>query len=93
MKFEEYDTALKAARDLFTKKNRDYNTTVKLEDYFPLGDASYVQMLHVKMLRLTSLIQTEDITPNFESLADTCLDMINYAAFYYAFLTGPNDNV
>lgn len=89
MKFEQYDAALKAARDLFTKKNQDYNSAVKLEDYFPLGDASYVQMLHVKMLRLRSLVEADpDTAPNFESLADTCLDMINYAAFYYAFLVG-----
>lgn len=70
---------------LVLKKHEDYNKGMKLEDYFPFGDASYVQMLHVKQCRLLSLVST-DTAENFESRKDTVLDLINYAVFYLAYL-------
>lgn len=63
------------------KKHQDYNTNQQLADYFPFGDKSYVQMLHVKAKRLVSLASS-DIPPNFESARDSVLDLINYAVFY-----------
>jgi hypothetical protein len=65
---------------LVTKKDEDYNTGIRRDDYFPLGLQSYAQMVHVKALRLVVLA----LTPrplNFESARDTCLDLINYASF------------
>lgn len=70
---------------LVQKKHQDYNKGLELEQYFPFGDASYVQMLHVKQCRLLSLVST-NTTENFESKKDTILDLINYAVFYLAYL-------
>ncbi len=62
------------------QKSFDYQNTVDREDYFPFGLLSYVQMIHIKTTRLRSLAQT-DKRPNFESLRDTLLDMMNYCNF------------
>lgn len=70
---------------LVLKKHQDYSKGLELEQYFPFGDASYVQMLHVKQCRLLSLVST-NTTENFESKKDTVLDLINYAVFYLAYL-------
>jgi len=70
---------------LVLKKHQDYNKGLELDQYFPFGDASYVQMLHVKQCRLLSLVST-NTTENFESKKDTILDLINYAVFYLAYL-------
>ena len=70
---------------LVQKKHQDYNKGLELDQYFPFGDASYVQMLHVKQCRLLSLVST-NATENFESKKDTVLDLINYAVFYLAYL-------
>ena len=70
---------------LVQKKHQDYNKGLELDQYFPFGDASYVQMLHVKQCRLLSLVST-NTTENFESKKDTILDLINYAVFYLAYL-------
>ena len=75
---------------LVLKKHEDYNKGMKLEDYFPFGDASYVQMLHVKQCRLLSLVST-DTAENFESRKDTVLDLINYAVFYLDYLEKSNE--
>lgn len=66
------------------KKHEDYNSLVKLEQYFPFGDKSYVQMLHVKTLRLVSL--ADNPKPNFESAKDSVLDLINYSVFYLDYM-------
>lgn len=70
---------------LVQKKHEDYNKGLQLAEYFPFGDASYVQMLHVKQCRLLSLVSTDSME-NFESKKDTVLDLINYAVFYLAYL-------
>ena len=73
------------AMELATRKSQDYQSSfVKLESYFPFADKSYIQMLNVKVLRLISL--AEGKTPNFESMQDTVLDLINYAVFYLDYL-------
>jgi hypothetical protein len=69
---------------MVAKKGEDYNTGPKLEDYFPFGDKSYIQMIHLKALRLVSL--ADNPTPNFEGKKDTVYDLLNYCAFYLAFL-------
>lgn len=72
--------------DLVDKKNRDYQGKfVQLEEYFPFGSKSYVQMIWVKALRLRSLSQ-ESKVPQFESLEDTCNDIIAYAVFMKDYL-------
>lgn len=67
---------------LHKAKSNDYGDE---RVYFPLGHASYTQMLHVKATRLVALQQSNQ-EPNFESIKDTVLDMLNYSFFYLAFL-------
>lgn len=74
----------KEVTEIAIKKSQDYNngngTPTSRAVYFPFGLLSYAQMLHTKSQRLNSLAQ-RDVTPNNESVRDTLLDMINYAAF------------
>lgn len=83
--------ALAEAALLCIKKSEDYNHgqaqdphTVDRTGYFPLGTASYAQMLHTKSERFLSLTRKtmHGQIPNFEGLTDTALDIINYAGFY-----------
>lgn len=70
---------------LYLKKSADYNSGSKhyLSNYFPFGTASYAQMIHTKSMRIIAVAEKElnQKTANFESLQDSALDMINYAAF------------
>ena len=86
--------ALARAALLCARKSEDYNQGMGHEDihsvdrsaYFPFGPLSYAQMLHTKALRFDSIVLkvTADGVPAFEGLADTALDIINYAGFYLA---------
>lgn len=77
------------AVSLLEKKGEDYNSTVKREDYFPHGLLSYHQMLHVKVTRLQSLIQSGE-DANFESIKDTLQDLLNYTVMTLSYLE-PDD--
>jgi len=70
--------------ELRAKKGADYNSSVKLRDYFPMGHASYFQMMHLKTKRAESLIEViqQGGEPNFEGLRDTLLDALNYITFW-----------
>ena len=81
----EFDKVVAPIRELIAKKGEDYNTKVKLGDYFPFGDVSYVQMIHLKATRLRSLIEKEG-PPNFDSVKDTLQDLIAYTTFYLHWL-------
>lgn len=71
---------LEEVMTLFAKKNATYNGGATLESYFPFGLKSYAQMLHVKSQRVVS-IAAQGTVPNFESVRDSALDIINYAVF------------
>ena len=71
---------LKEAAALASRKAKDYNEGPTRDDYFPFGQYSYTQMIHIKALRLQSLTLQEG-EANFEGIRDTLLDIINYAAF------------
>lgn len=71
---------------LVDKKSQDYNTGPTLEQYFPFGDASYIQMIHLKALRLVATAPKGNSAINFESKKDSTLDLINYCVFYLAHL-------
>lgn len=76
---------LKDAAELKQRKMNDYQGDVwSEEDYFPYGHHSYIHMMWTKMLRIRSVAEKEDT--NFESLEDSLLDMINYAAMYAAWV-------
>jgi len=82
--FEAMSPILKKAVALRAKKGNDYNSGPTLHDYFPFGHLSYAQMLHVKMLRIHSLLAViaKGGKPNFEGISDTLEDLINYISFY-----------
>lgn len=82
--------AVAQAQLLVLRKSADYNhgkdpATVDRDVYFPFGAMSYAQMIHTKAQRLNSLVlKAADSggAPNFESIRDTLLDVINYSSFW-----------
>lgn len=84
LKWGQMSPVLRKVVELRAKKSADYNSGPKLDDYFPFGHLSYAQMLHVKMLRVHSLlaVMSQGGRPNFEGLSDSIEDLINYATFY-----------
>lgn len=86
---DDFDKLVAPIRELIAKKGEDYNSSVSLEQYFPFGDKSYIQMIHMKALRLVSLAEIEE--PNFESAFDTVQDAIAYCVFYLAYLKAINE--
>lgn len=77
--------ALAEAARIALKKGEDYNNTGKdpgeeRDKYFPLGLASYAQMIHIKSQRLISLASAPREAVH-ESARDTLLDLINYSSF------------
>lgn len=84
---------LRECIELQNQKANDYQndvSSVKQADYYRLGVDSIYDMMHTKMLRLKSLMETAKSnsasTPKFESLKDTAKDLINYASFFAAWL-------
>ena len=76
---------LEKAAALKQQKSKDYQGSQFTEaDYFPFGHLSYIHMLHTKMLRIRSVAEQKET--NFESLSDSLLDIINYAAMYAAWV-------
>lgn len=75
---------LKKVAELRARKSQDYNSGPQLRDYFPFGHVSYAQMLHVKNLRIQSLLARMEAghEPNFEGILDSVEDLINYSTFY-----------
>jgi len=73
-------SVLNEIKELREKKAQDYNSGIMLEEYFPFGQVSYTQMIHVKSLRLRSLTVSGK-EPNYEGIRDTLMDIVNYAIF------------
>jgi len=81
---------MEEAKQLKLKKSKDYQGSQFAEsDYFPFGHLSYIHMMHTKMLRIRSVAEQD--TTNFESLTDSLIDMINYAAMYAAWVENNAD--
>ncbi len=77
-----YNEAINKAIHIQKLKNATYNgNVISYKDYTKLPEM-YPSLLYGKALRMVSIMQGSD--NNFESLEDTMLDMINYAAFCYA---------
>jgi predicted HAD superfamily Cof-like phosphohydrolase len=75
------------AAQLLAQKSRDYGDPDHSKStYHPFGDVSYVQMLHTKLERIKHLALFSDEPPIFESHRDSVIDLINYAAFYVAWM-------
>ena len=76
---------LKDAAALKERKSKDYQGGKwSEEDYFPYGNLSFNHMLWTKMLRIMNVSEKTDT--NFESLEDSLIDMVNYAAMYAAYV-------
>lgn len=80
---------IEPAVKLVDRKGEDYNQGIQLHEYFPFKDKSYLQMMHMKVLRMRSLL-TKGATPNFDSQVDSLYDLINYAVFYLEYLQAAN---
>lgn len=89
---------LEECAELQTKKANDYqnpNSIVRQADYYPMGVATILDIIHAKNLRARSVMEAmqndPDYSPNFESLEDTFKDMINYASFAVSYIRGKVD--
>lgn len=80
--------------ELQTKKSEDYqnpNSRVQQADYYPNGVITIHDIMHAKMLRMKSVMesmQNPGYSPNFESLEDSAKDLINYASFFVSYCRG-----
>ena len=84
---------LQEAIELQRKKGDDYNnpnSSVVQADYYPRGVWSILDIINGKYLRLVSVLETMEQggKPNFESVEDSAIDMINYASFLAAWMRG-----
>jgi hypothetical protein len=63
--------------------------------YYPRGCATILDTMQAKILRMQSVLEAmesdPDYNPNFESLEDSCLDIINYASFFAAYMNNGID--
>ena len=87
---------LRQAIDLQLKKSDDYqnpNSSVKQADYYPHGAWTILDIIKAKYLRMVSVLEAMDVggSPNFESVQDSCVDLINYTSFLAAYLEGAID--
>lgn len=84
---------LEAAIAIQGKKSEVYQNAlsqVEQADYYPRGILSILDIVNAKILRITSILSTQekdkDYVPNFESLNDSVIDLINYCSFGIAWL-------
>jgi len=89
---------LKEAAEIQVKKGNDYqnpNSRIKQADYYPRGCSTICDIMLGKCLRIQSVLesmeQDEDYKPNFESLRDSAVDLINYASFFVSYMDGNID--
>ena len=81
------------AADIQEKKGQDYNNAasrVTQADYYPNGVYSILDICQAKVLRMYSVLDTMQAggNPNFESIEDSAIDLINYASFVAAYVRG-----
>lgn len=84
---------LQEAAELQTRKSNDYQNSssdILQADYYPHGCQTIYDSMHGKMLRIRSVMNAmdkdPDYKPNFESLEDSAVDLINYASFFVAYM-------
>jgi hypothetical protein len=77
------------------KKSDDYQNKeswIKQADYYPRGVLTILDIVYAKVLRMYSVIEAMEKDPNykqnFESIEDSCKDLINYASFIGAYARG-----
>ena len=85
---------LQEAIDLQLKKSRDYqneNSVIVQSDYYPNGCKTILDTIWAKALRMRSVMdamEASDYDPNFESLEDSAIDLINYCSFFVSYSRG-----
>lgn len=82
--------------DLQSKKSADYQADVseiKQAEYYPHGVTTIYDIMHAKMLRIKSVLAKMEAghDANFESVEDSCKDLINYSSFMVSYLRGKMD--
>ena len=89
---------LQKAAEIQNKKGNDYqnpNSRVRQAMYYPRGCATILDTMQAKVLRIQSVLeameQDTSYDTNFESLEDSCIDIINYASFFVAYMNGSID--
>lgn len=80
------------------KKSNDYQndkSRIRQADYYPRGVLTILDIVYAKVLRMYSVIEAMENDPNyeqnFESIEDSCKDLINYASFIGAYGRGAID--
>ena len=81
------------AADIQEKKGQDYNNAasrVQQADYYEHGVWTILDIIKAKYLRMVSVLEAQEAggKPNYESVEDSALDMINYASFVVAYCRG-----
>ena len=84
---DELSPAFHAAHKI-RKDKSDYGD---IKSYFPFGKYSYIHEINKKAKRLVNLTQT-GYAPNFESIEDNLVDLINYASYYWEHLKEEADD-
>ena len=84
---------LKNAAELIVKKGNDYQnpkSRIRQADYYPNGAQTILDIMVGKVNRMQSVLEAmrddENYMENFESLQDSAIDLINYTAFFAAYL-------
>ena len=87
--------ALEEAAAIQNKKSNDYQNAesrIKQAQYYPHGCATILDLIHSKVLRMYSVMEAmendKNYTPNFESLEDSAIDLINYGSFFVSYMRG-----
>ncbi len=75
---------LDECKKLLLSKSKDYNGANhrKLSAYFPRGLHTIIDLMNMKVLRLYSLLEQEEIDPSV--LEDATKDLINYSSMFIA---------
>ena len=89
---------LQRAAEIYKKKSNDYqnpNSRIRQADYYPRGCSTILDIMVGKVLRLQSVLEAMEKDPgykqNFESLEDSCVDLINYTTFFVSYMNGGID--
>jgi len=84
---------LQAAAEVQSKKGNDYqnpNSRIRQAMYYPRGCATILDTIAAKVLRMQSVMEAMEndpnYSPNFESLDDSVVDLINYASFFGSYM-------
>ena len=89
---------LDEAIEIQIKKGNDYqnpNSNIKQSDYYPRGCSTILDIMTGKILRMRSVIEAMEsdpnYEPNFESLEDSAVDLINYSSFFASYINSGID--